>query len=187
MKEDSRKVRYTRRVIREAYFELLKDKPVSRMTIGELCSIADIHRGTFYQHYHDIYDLREKIMEDMLNKLDKMVFNAGSEEEDIIKVAVMAVYRDRDVFSAILGPNGSTDIMEKFIESCRSRAHDRFRRLGIEEKNFHMVFTFYTAGIISLIREWSMNGYREEPEEVIRTIRKLTRMGISGFTKEDDG
>ena len=36
MKEDSRKVRYTRRVIREAYFELLKQKPVAQMTVGEL-------------------------------------------------------------------------------------------------------------------------------------------------------
>ncbi len=186
MKEDSRKVRYTRKVIREAYFELLKQKPVAQMTIGELCGIADIHRGTFYQHYHDIYDLREKIMEEMLARFIEMFPDTGSEDPDIVEMTVMAVYEERDIFCAILGPNGSTDVMDRFIESCRPRAYSRFRKIGIEEKDFRMVFTFYTSGIICLIRDWSMNGYREKPEEVIATIRKLTRMGIGGFTKADD-
>ena len=125
-------------------------------------------------------------MEKMLIRFEGFFPDTENAEADIVEMAVMMVYRDRESFSAILGPYGSTDVMERFIDNYRQRAYDRFRKIGIAEKNFQMVLTFYTSGIISLIREWSMNGYREEPDEVIRTIRKLTRMGISGFTEEDD-
>ena len=55
----------TQRLIREAFTGLLKQKPIQSISIKELCEVAGINRGTFYAHYRDIYDLREKIESDM--------------------------------------------------------------------------------------------------------------------------
>lgn len=65
MKTDAR-VRYTRKVIQDAFLDILKEKPISRITVKEVCDKAEINRGTFYKHYQDCYDLLDKIGEEGL-------------------------------------------------------------------------------------------------------------------------
>lgn len=58
--------RLTKLLIRRAFTDLVKQKPIQSISIKELCEIAGINRGTFYSHYTDIYDLLEKIEAEML-------------------------------------------------------------------------------------------------------------------------
>ena len=55
-----RRVRKTRRQLRECLITLLKEKKVQDITVGELTDMADLNRGTFYLHYKDVFDLLEK-------------------------------------------------------------------------------------------------------------------------------
>ena len=49
-KIDRRQVR-TKRRIRDAFMELIMEKPMEKLTIKELAERADIDRKTFYLHY----------------------------------------------------------------------------------------------------------------------------------------
>ncbi len=55
-----RRVRKTRRQLRECLITLLKEKKVQDITVRELTDMADLNRGTFYLHYKDVFDLLEK-------------------------------------------------------------------------------------------------------------------------------
>ena len=37
--------------------ELVREKPLMSITVSELAQVAGISRGTFYNHFFDIYDL----------------------------------------------------------------------------------------------------------------------------------
>ena len=50
------RTRLTKMMIRKAFMDLLKQKPIQSISIRELCETAGINRGTFYTHYADIYD-----------------------------------------------------------------------------------------------------------------------------------
>ncbi|MBQ9011148.1 MAG: TetR/AcrR family transcriptional regulator, partial [Bacilli bacterium] len=52
-----RRVRYTKNVIKETLISLLSEKKINKITVTEVCKIADINRATFYRYYLDIYDL----------------------------------------------------------------------------------------------------------------------------------
>ena len=65
MKTDAR-VRYTRMRIREAFFECLEKKPINKITVKEICDIAEINRATFYTHYADQFELMQKLEEEVL-------------------------------------------------------------------------------------------------------------------------
>mgnify|MGYP002917598254 FL=1 len=58
-------------MIRKAFMDLLKQKPIQSISIRELCETAGINRGTFYTHYADIYDLMQRIEEEMLADFEK--------------------------------------------------------------------------------------------------------------------
>ena len=51
MKEQDNRVRVTKILIRHAFLQLLKEKPLQSITVRELCQNAGINRGTFYTHY----------------------------------------------------------------------------------------------------------------------------------------
>ena len=49
----------TEKAIKNAFIELRSKKPLEKITVKELCSLACINKSTFYSHYEDIYALSE--------------------------------------------------------------------------------------------------------------------------------
>ena len=70
-KSGDQRTRMTKQLIRKAFMELLREKPIHSISIRELCGLAGINRGTFYAHYKDIYDLLEQIEEEMTRDIER--------------------------------------------------------------------------------------------------------------------
>ena len=64
-KKLDRRTAYTRMMIRDSLYRLLEKKHLSEITVKELCEGAEINRATFYRNYADIYDLYEKLEEEL--------------------------------------------------------------------------------------------------------------------------
>ena len=76
MKTDAR-VRYTKMVIKNSFVKLLQSKPLSKITVKEICDLSEINRATFYKYYCDPYDLLEKIEFEFLDELQNNVSQSG--------------------------------------------------------------------------------------------------------------
>ncbi|CUH97229.1 hypothetical protein P22_3356 [Propionispora sp. 2/2-37] len=63
-KENDPRVIRTRRLIRDAFHSLSKEKKFNDITIRDITERAAINRGTFYAHFADKYALMELIVED---------------------------------------------------------------------------------------------------------------------------
>lgn len=63
----------TRRSIVNAFLSLRSVRPLEKITVRELAERAEIHKATFYLHYHDIYELSEslelEVIDDILGGL----------------------------------------------------------------------------------------------------------------------
>lgn len=46
-KEENRRVKYTKRVIKEALIELMANRQVGEISVKKLCEKADVNRSTF--------------------------------------------------------------------------------------------------------------------------------------------
>lgn len=55
--------------INNAFIQLRSKKPLCKITIKELCENAMISKPTFYLHYKDIYDLSDKIENEIINSI----------------------------------------------------------------------------------------------------------------------
>lgn len=51
----------TQSAIKNAFLELHARKALEKITIKELCTLAQINKSTFYSHYDDIYDLSDQL------------------------------------------------------------------------------------------------------------------------------
>lgn len=53
----NRRVQFTKNALREAMIELITEKPLTSITVKDVCARADINRSTFYLHYKDVDSL----------------------------------------------------------------------------------------------------------------------------------
>ena len=65
MGQDAR-VRYTKMIIQVNFIALLKQKPLNKITVKEICEMAEINRATFYRYYLDVYNLMEQLEDEIL-------------------------------------------------------------------------------------------------------------------------
>ena len=63
-----RRIRKTRKQLKDCLISLLKTKRIQDITVRELTEMADLNRGTFYLHYKDVFDLLEQTETELLGK-----------------------------------------------------------------------------------------------------------------------
>ena len=70
------RIEKTKRSIYDAFISLRENKPLEKLTVKELCEAADINKSTFYVYYHDVYDLSDKIENEIITKVIKSLGKA---------------------------------------------------------------------------------------------------------------
>ena len=55
------RIKKTKRAIRNAFYELIKEKPLEKITVREIAERAEINKTTFYAHYETVYDLVDQL------------------------------------------------------------------------------------------------------------------------------
>ena len=58
---NDRRVKRTKKLLRDSLFSLLQQKSINEITVTELTEVADINRATFYFYYTDIFDMLDQI------------------------------------------------------------------------------------------------------------------------------
>ena len=68
------RIQKTYKLLIEALFELMKEKPFESIKLTEICEKAMVHKTTFYHHFTDKYDLLKfaitELQKSMLNQIE---------------------------------------------------------------------------------------------------------------------
>lgn len=93
MKKTYRNAVRSRNLIRQAFLELLQEKPLEKITVVDITTRADLSRNTFYTHYQDIYAILEEYQNTMLAELDSALTEATAQHtpEDTLHLLLKIV------------------------------------------------------------------------------------------------
>ena len=64
-----RRIRKTKAQLRRGLARLMQEKSINEITVKELVDEVDINRSTFYLHYTDIYQMLQKIEEEVMEEI----------------------------------------------------------------------------------------------------------------------
>lgn len=162
-KEDRRSV-YTRKVIKEAFFESLQDKGrFDAVTITDICKRADINRSTFYLHYEDKYDLlRKLIIEELSN---------DSETLALIETPLCQRLPSNPLMQKLFRDPSLASLIAECIIDVRSEevVPDLMSRCGLSEDEARYLFTFSVNGSLAVSRalDWKRNELWKDAQSVI--------------------
>ena len=180
-----RRVRKTRRQLRECLISLLKEKKVQDITVRELTDMADLNRGTFYLHYKDVFDLLEKTEAELQDEFNQLVLKHDAVDLKqrpavIFNEIYSLVYENADLIEILLGENGDLNFvnrLKKLIrEKCLKDWMEVFRSGNAAA--FDAFFSFIVSGCIGLVQYWLQTGLKETPEQMAKLTEHIITKGI---------
>ena len=68
----------TDKAIMQAFIELLKETPFEKITVQDILEKTPVTRATFYAHYHDKYEIAERMLEQFLHARDDVRLEISS-------------------------------------------------------------------------------------------------------------
>ena len=180
-----RRVRKTRRQLRECLISLLKEKKVQDITVRELTDMADLNRGTFYLHYKDVFDLLEKTEAELQDEFNQLVLKHDAVDLKqrpavIFNEIYSLVYENADLIEILLGENGDLNFfnrLKKLIrEKCLKDWMEVFRTGN--PAVFDAFFSYIASGCVGLVQYWLQTGLKETPQQMAKLTEQIITQGI---------
>lgn len=186
MAQQDHRTRVTKMLIRRAFTGLLRQKPIQRITIRELCALAGINRGTFYAHYRDLYDLREQMEQELLADFQealKPLLDLEARELTPLRITtgIFQCLRDNsDVCAVTLGPNGDKAFAARLIALGREQCLEGYSKYfqNTSPRKIELYYAFVSAGCIGLLEKWLADGMVASAEEIARAAEEIMMHGI---------
>ncbi len=152
MRKEDRRNAYTEKLIRDTVFELLKTKPIEKISVTEVCKIAEINRSTFYLHYMDCMHVLEKEQEKFCDKLIAYLEQSRNGEAlDIIAEMHRLVREDHDFYLLLIRSGNPTRAFPKFIDYSKKYLVAELRKhCALTENECDWVAQYIIAGSFTI-------------------------------------
>lgn len=109
-RQEDKRIRRTKKLLRQALTRLMQQKDFKSITVTDVVREADINRGTFYAHYRDVYDLRERIEAEMIADFRGMIAGLRPSEtaslQPVLSRAVDYLEENREIVTALTQVSG---------------------------------------------------------------------------------
>ena len=86
------RIEKTKQSIYNAFIDLRSKKNLEKITIKELCETAQINKSTFYVYYRDIYDLSDKIEDEIVSEVIRSLDTTGKIFENSAELSKSLFY-----------------------------------------------------------------------------------------------
>lgn len=186
-KSTDHRVRITKILIRKSFTTLLTQKPVENITIKELCQTAGINRGTFYTHYHDVYELLEEIENEMIidvkNALAPLLIDATTERSlyQICHEIFKCLKDNSDLCTIMLGNYSDKKFIKRLLDIGKQQCLDSYQTTyrNADPKLIEYYYSFVSQGCIGLLRQWIDENMVLPIEEIARIAEGIMLSGSS--------
>lgn len=169
---------FTRRAIREAFIQLLEQRPLNDITVKDIVETCGINRNSFYYHYQDLPALIEELVKEEAEEIIRSYpsvttivdcFDAVTQFASRKKKAIMHIYRSvsRDVFERNL-----MMVCEYFV---RSYVDTALAQEAISDIDRQTIINYYKCVCFGLTIDWLNTGMSEEYVVSIRRIFLLKK------------
>ncbi len=183
MASDAR-IRYTKMVIKQQFAELLKEIPLKRVTVKEICDRAEINRATFYRYYNDPYDLMNKIEEEFLiDLMEELEPSSTKGIKEKLLVIMEKMKENISLYQALFSENGDRQFLERLLILCYKESavflHQRFERLSYQEQEY--LYYFLANGCSGSLTQWVSGGMETPIDQMADFTEKLCDNAIRGL------
>lgn len=172
----------TKRALAQSLKQKLKEKPLDKITVKDICEDCEVNRQTFYYHFQDIYDLIEWIY---TNEADQAldgkktyttweeglahIFSYALEEREFVSSTYHSLSREH--LEQFLFKETYRLLYDVIDEMC----HD----ISIKEEDKVFIADFYKYAFVGIVLDWVRKGMKEDPTQIIHQLKLVLEGNIA--------
>jgi AcrR family transcriptional regulator len=182
-----RRVKYTKMFLKESLVELMREHPISKISVKMLCEAADINRSTFYAHYTDQYDLLKQLELEVIAELEKHITKDAFSQQTAQTILSMNqildyISRNADIFKILLSENGNSTFQKEIMILAQEKIiSDILSNPDIDERTSEYLQCFAVTGALSMVQKWLHDDMVESTEKMSEFASKILYNGVSAF------
>lgn len=172
--KDNLRSRTTKKRFGDAYLELLSKDPSRQVTVLQLCQEVRVNRTTFYAHYEDILELQQRIEQRISAEVTAIFRDKWLGEKKIsrerLEVLISYIEKNRLFYKAwyLSGRMDEPAVMSLMLSNPKLTNEKRYRIL------------FLRAGTNAVLKDWVVNGCKEDCLTVVSVLAELNRIRDAG-------
>ncbi len=151
---------YVKKQLTAALLDLLKEKPLSDISISELTNKAEIGRVYFYRNYQSKEDILKEESDRLIKEWGRIYESNTESAPETLFPSLFDFYRDhRDFYTTLYNAGMSSIMMETIIGTFQ---------ITPEMQNLEAYMkSFWAYGIYGWILEWIKRGMQESGKELL--------------------
>lgn len=185
-----KRIKRTRRLVSEAFIELVLEKGYDGVRIEDIIERADIARTTFYTHFKDKGDLLQKVALTFRERTEQRISTIQLNDEGLptvedLTISFRNIAENASIFRMALNPNG----MPKFYDEIHQIIVDMMEKILNQQVNqtgrqfsapVSLIAYHFAGGILSSAKWWLQENrvYLIPPEEMAALFLKLHRSSL---------
>ena len=183
----------TRQNISNCFIALLKEKPASKITVTELCYMAQINRATFYKHYLDIPDLQEKLEQEIIadfeDFINKRFFSTSGQYRGVLVELLTYTQLFGEKFYALCSENAASTLPAQLFQRISAQAFSvlQERIPQIDEGRAKLLYHYVTSGCGSILAHWLSGESGMTTEEVVDYLMLVTGGSVNAVFLDGEG
>lgn len=145
----------TKRALADAFKELLKDRPFSKISIGDICGKCNMSRKSFYYHFKDKYDLVNWIYYTEFIKIAKQKeYVLGW---DLLEDLCTYFYGNQDFYRKTFNVVGQNSFSEYFRDVVVMIIKNIMEKIYNEDDPVDFYVDFYSDAFFCAIKRWILS------------------------------
>ncbi len=173
----------SRRLIREAYTAMLREKDLSKITVTDIVKRADINRATFYAHYPDVRGVTEEIENEIIAKMLGMLKEFEFTDffrnpAPLLLELSRSLEEDAEFYRILIKANGSEIFMEK-LKKCFTDYMLNDSDIPEDMRHSKMVrlrVCYFAGGIVNLYKQWFRGDLDCSLNDIAMEVSKLLQL-----------
>lgn len=183
-----RRISKTTQSLKDALVTLMEEKELRKITVSDITKLANINRGTFYLHYLDIYDMVEKLEDEIINKIKEIIDTGNNLATNYLYLPILVkiieyFYQDKRFIQTLISPNGDPfflgRVQDIMVEHSMKIYHGSLKKY--DASYIKVIMTFIVSGGIGVFTEWFKGGCETPIHEVIIPCETIISKGLNNL------
>lgn len=194
-KKEYRSAVRSRKLIRQAFYELLKEKNFEKITVTDIVKRADVNRSTFYAHYPDVMGVVEEIQEEILEYTQKFMNEIDFKDfydnpKPYLQNIVKLVEENNELYRLLMTSAMAMKQMDRLKYIIIERTVQSIQTPQWFKNEFELEFSvrFILGGIVDVYTQWLYGevdcSLEDLTEQLAKMMLKMTEIYKKG---EEDG
>ena len=161
---NNKKRKNSQEQIEKVFLQLIQNKNIEEISVSMICEMAKLNRSTFYANYIDIYDLAEKVRNNMEVEFAQFQLSNNAKQDTDGYLNMFRQIKNNQIFF-------KTYFKLEDISMSKPTQY----RIELAEKYYNNEYIdyhieFFRAGLNAVIKKWLSNNCKESPEVINEII-----------------